>query len=247
MKILAIDCSATAASVALFDNDKMLGEYFMNIKTTHSQTLMPMVTHLLKMVKVPFEEIDRFAISSGPGSFTGIRIGISAVKGMAFPGNTKCVSVSTLSSMAYNMSGTDCIVCSVMDARCQQVYAALFSSENGKIKRLTNDAAMPISELFDEICRISKLTEYKTRSIMVVGDGTDLFLSFCNGRVKNIFAAPPHLKYSTAAGVGLAALSGEEAAVVDPCDLTPTYLRLPQAERELKSKTEALNGRTEKN
>lgn len=243
MKTLAIDCSATAASAALFDGEKMLGEYFMNVKTTHSETLMPMVTHLLKMVKTPFEEIDRFAISAGPGSFTGVRIGISAVKGMAFPKNADCVSVSTLSAMAYNMLGNDCIVCSVMDARCSQVYSALFSVRKNNVERLSDDTAQPISELFDEICRISKLTEHKNRSIIVVGDGTDLFLDYCGGRLNDIFAAPPHLKYSTAAGVGLASILSSEAALLKPENLNPVYLRLPQAERELKSKTEVSNGK----
>ncbi len=243
MKTLAIDCSATAASAALFDGDKLLGEYYMNIKTTHSETLMPMVTNLLKMVKTPFDEIDRFAISAGPGSFTGVRIGISAVKGMAFPKNTDCVSVSTLSAMAYNMLGNDCLVCSVMDARCSQVYSALFSVEKNNVVRLSDDTACPISELFDEICRISKLTEYENRSIIVVGDGTDLLLDYCGGRIKGIFAAPPHLRYSTAAGVGLASLFSKDAVLLKSEDLNPVYLRLPQAERELKSKTEVSNGK----
>ena len=118
MKILAVDTSATAASVAVAEENKLIGEFSINTALTHSQTLMPMVDELLKNTGLSVNNIDAVAVNAGPGSFTGVRIGVAAVKGIAFPKNLPCVSVSTLESMAYNMLGNDCIVCSVMDASC---------------------------------------------------------------------------------------------------------------------------------
>ena len=126
MKILGIDTSATAASVAIVDENKIIGEFSINTALTHSQTLMPMVESLLKNTGVTLADIDAIAVNAGPGSFTGVRIGVAAVKGMAFSSDKPCISVSTLHSMAYNLLETDCIVCAVMVARCSQVYNALF-------------------------------------------------------------------------------------------------------------------------
>ena len=126
MKILALDSSAVSASAAVLDDDKVLGEFFINTKQTHSQTLMPMVQQVLIQTKTSLEEIDLFAVSAGPGSFTGVRIGVACVKGMAFAQNKPCIGVSTLEAMAYPLSMLNGIICAVMDARCQQVYHALF-------------------------------------------------------------------------------------------------------------------------
>ena len=126
MKLLSVECSATPCSVAISENGKILASAFSNVKLTHSQTLMPMVESVLKSSLIDIKEIDAFAVSNGPGSFTGVRIGISAIKGMAQAKNLPCVEVSTLEAMAQNYSDTICIVCAVMDARCNQVYNGLF-------------------------------------------------------------------------------------------------------------------------
>lgn len=129
MKILALDSSAVSASAAVLDDDKVLGEFFINTKQTHSQTLMPMVQQVLTQTKTSLEEMDLFAVSAGPGSFTGVRIGVACVKGMAFAQNKPCIGVSTLEAMAYPLSMLNGIICAVMDARCQQVLSCFVSCE----------------------------------------------------------------------------------------------------------------------
>ena len=156
MKILCLECSATPASVALIEDGKIIGSSVINIKLTHSQTLMPMVESLLNATKLSVNDIDGIAISQGPGSFTGIRIGISAAKGLAFTKNLRCVGISTLRAMAENFKGNNCVVCAVMDARCNQFYNAIFDISNGQITRLCEDRALMCDELLEEIKKILK-------------------------------------------------------------------------------------------
>ena len=178
MKILAIECSATPASAAKKKNKKVLASAFCNVMLTHSQTLMPMIEGILLSSKTDISEIEGFAISHGPGSFTGIRIGISAVKGLAAASKTPCVGVSTLRSMAENYSDTDCIVCALMDARCNQLYNALFDINGGEIKRLCDDRALMCDELLEEI---KNICETVNKPIMLVGDGADIFYKASKG------------------------------------------------------------------
>ncbi len=232
MKILSIECSAVPCSVAIIEDGNIIASSFINVKLTHSQTLMPMVEDILKASKTDISEIDAFAVSQGPGSFTGIRIGISAVKGLAAPTKKMCVGVSTLRAMAENYKNTDCIVCAVMDARCNQVYNALFEIRNGEINRLSEDRALLCDELKEEIINL------KNQKIIIVGDGTDVFYPFVSD-LKNIIKSDIGHRYQNAVGVGFAA--SEEIKTGNttlPNQLLPVYLRLPQAERELKSKGE---------
>ncbi len=228
MKILAAECSATPVSCAISLNGKIIEHSFANLKITHSQTLLPMISETLEKVNLKPADIDCFAVSAGPGSFTGVRIGISAIKGLATPKNTKCVGVSTLLAMAYNYIDTDCIVCSVMDARCNQVYNALFEINGGVVTRLTDDRALMCDELVAELN-----SKYSDKKVIIVGDGTYLFENAANG---NVILATENRRYQNAAGVILAAGGCENAT--NPDKLLPTYLRLPQAERELKLKLE---------
>ncbi len=233
MKILAVECSATPASVAIFDDEKLIASSFENVKLTHSQTLMPIIQNTLFASKIHIDDIDGFAISNGPGSFTGIRIGISAVKGLAAVKKLPCVAVSTLHAMAENYSDTDCVVCAVMDARCNQLYNAIFEIENGEITRLCDDRAIMCDELVAEIKHIS---QDNTKKVIIVGDGADIFYKAAS-EIKNIKKAHPLRQYQNASGVGFAALdSFKNDETVTPSDLLPFYLRLPQAERELKAK-----------
>lgn len=139
MKILAIDTSSQSASCAVTEEGKLLGEFFTNVKLTHSQTILPMVENLLEQTRVALPEIGLFAVTDGPGSFTGLRIGLSAVKGMAHALGKGCVGVSTLEALAWNLSGMDAAVCPVLDARCSQVYTALFRSGGDFPERLADD------------------------------------------------------------------------------------------------------------
>ena len=232
MKILCIECSAVPCSVAIIEDGKIIASSFVNVKLTHSQTLMPMVENILKASMIDISEIDAFAVSQGPGSFTGIRIGISAVKGLSIVDKKQCIGVSTLRAMAENYRDTDCIVCAVMDARCNQVYNALFKIENGTISQICEDRALLCEELKVE------LSEFKKEKIIIVGDGTDVFYPFVND-YDNVIKSDISKRYQNAVGVGFAAEEGIKSGNITSCDeLLPVYLRLPQAERELKTKGE---------
>lgn len=232
MKILAIDSSAKAASVALVEDGRLLGEFFINVGLTHSQTLMPMVEDLLKNTGVKLSEVEAFAVSAGPGSFTGLRIGIASVKGMALLSDTPCVGVSTLEAMAYNFIGEDALVCAVMDARCNQLYNAIFEVNNGKITRLTPDRTISIDELYAEVAALD-------REVVFVGDGALLCYNR-NTNGLNVRLAPEAKRFQRASSVAFAALaslaSGQKPISAEA--LVPTYLRIPQAERELKRKSQ---------
>ena len=237
MKILSLECSATPASAAITENGKAIASAFVNVKLTHSQTLMPMVENLLSSAALDFDNIDGLAISNGPGSFTGIRIGISAVKGLAAPRNLPCVGVSTLLSMAYNFIAVDCIVCAVMDARCNQVYNALFNIENGKITRICDDRALMCEELAKDL---KKLSQRENKCVIIVGDGSEVFYPYL-GDTANVIVSSERNRFQNAVSVALAAEEMfSENKTVTAERLLPVYLRLPQAERELKKKKEGL-------
>lgn len=230
MKILAVDTSATAASVAVAEENKLIGEFSINTALTHSQTLMPMVDELLKNTGLSVNDIDAVAVNAGPGSFTGVRIGVAAVKGIAFPKNLPCVSVSTLESMAYNMLGNDCIVCSVMDARCSQVYNALFRVKGCTVTRMTDDRALSLTDLKNELQNINE-------KVVLVGDGAVLCSNFLGEELENIMLAPFNNRIQTASSVAYAAFEKiNNGETVKADELMPVYLRLPQAQRELNKK-----------
>ena len=187
MKILAIECSATPCSAAVIENGKILASDFVNVGLTHSQILMPMVEKVVKEANLSFSDIEGFAVSAGPGSFTGIRIGISAVKGLAAPSKKPCVSVSTLYSMAVNYLDTDCIVCAVMDARCNQVYNAVFDIEGGKITPICEDRALLCEELAENL---KEILQKSKKRVIIVGDGTKVFYPFVEKFEKVSFQSP---------------------------------------------------------
>jgi len=233
MKILSIECSAVPCSAAITEDGRIIGSSFVNVKLTHSQTLMPMVESLLKSSMTDICEIDGFAVSAGPGSFTGIRIGISAIKGLAAAKKKPCVGVSTLEAMAENFRDTNCIVCAVMDARCNQVYNALFEIENNNINRLCEDRALMCDQLATELKEISQKSG---KRIIIVGDGTDIFYPFAEN-IENVKTADIKRRFQNAVGVAFTAENlFEKGEAVSPNELLPVYLRLPQAERELKAK-----------
>ncbi len=232
MKILSIECSASPASCAIIDDGKIRASSFINAKLTHSQTLMSMIINTLDNSATKLSDIDRIAVAVGPGSFTGLRIGISAVKGLAAPTDIPCVPVSTLDGMAEAFCDRDCVVCVVMDARCNQFYNALFEIKDGVITRLCDDRALLGSELADELLKLSN-----DKNIIICGDGADLFYKSIS-EFKNITLAPEHLKWQTAVGIGSFAYKNADAlSTLSAKSLLPVYLRLPQAERELKQKT----------
>lgn len=227
MTILAIDTTAKAASVCLADEDKIIGEFFINTALTHSQTLMPMTEQLLKNAGVTPDELDAVAVNAGPGSFTGVRIGVAAAKGLAFPNNLPCVSVSTLESMAYNYAGADCVVCAVMDARCSQVYNAIFRVSGCKVERLCEDRALALSDL------AAQLPQYGD-NILLVGDGAEITAAYLAKTPCKAILAPKNNRIQKASSVACAAREHlQNGETVTSAQLMPTYLRLPQAQREL--------------
>lgn len=235
MKILSVECSASPASCAVIDDGKIRANSFVNARLTHSQTLMQMIINILENSATRLNDIDKIAVAVGPGSFTGLRIGISAVKGLAAPTNLPCVAVSTLAAMAENFTDRNCVVCAVMDARCNQFYNALFEINGGNITRLCDDRALLADELTAEIVNISP-----KKQIIICGDGADLFYKHvCE--LENTSLAPEHLKFQNAVGVGMFAYKNcDTINTVSPEKLLPVYLRLPQAERELKAKNNNL-------
>lgn len=224
MRILAVDTSAVCAAVAVTDEEKILSESQTNTGLTHSRTLLPMIDSTLKNAEISLDSIDFFACSAGPGSFTGIRIGVAAIKGLCDATGKKCIPVSTLEALAYNLLGRSCTAVSVMDARCNQVYCAIFKVEGESVTRLTPDEAIRIDDLGQ------KLGEYE--NVIFVGDGAKI----CHKALGFGIAAPSEL-FQKGSSVALCALkSFSEEKLITGAELMPVYLRLPQAERELKAK-----------
>lgn len=226
LKILAVESSAVCASAAVCDDGRIISEAFINAGLTHSQTLMPLVKNCMDTAGVTLEDIDTVAVARGPGSFTGVRIGIAAVKGLAF-GGKNCCGISTLEAMAYNLKGFDCVALCAMDARCSQVYIALFECDEG-VTRLCEDKAVMISELPELIKNCKK-------DVFILGDGAELCYNYLKNVCGNVHLAPVLCRYQCASSVALAAFSGA-GELTNAERLAPVYLRVPQAERELKKK-----------
>lgn len=228
MKILSLDSSAKTASVAVTDNERLITECFVNAGLTHSRTLMPMIDNALRQADLNINDIDAFCVNAGPGSFTGIRIGIAAVKGLAISSEKPCAGTSTLESIAYNFTDENAVVCAAMDARCNQVYTAFFEIADGKVNRLCEDRAVSVTELADEISAIGK-------PVILAGDGAEICYNSMKDNLNNIILSAESRRFQRAYGAALAALANGEL-FEDGALLTPVYLRLPQAERELKLK-----------
>ena len=222
MLILALESSAKAASVALMQDAELLAQYSQCSGLTHSRTLLPMVEDMLKNTDKKLADVDFIAVAHGPGSFTGIRIGVSTVKGLAWASDKKCVGVSTLAAMAWHGAAAGGLVCPVMDARRSQVYNALFEIKDGAPERMCRDRAIALSELAAE------LRGYD-REVLLVGDGARLSFDYLTAEGISCRIAPQNLLYQSAWGVGMEALRIEPGTADD---LLPVYLRLSQAERE---------------
>ena len=223
MKILSLDSSATVASVALLEDGRLLAEYTLNNGNTHSETLLPMVETILRDYGETIDGIDAFAATTGPGSFTGVRIGAATIKGLAFGTGKPCVEVSTLEAIAENLSVRDGLICPVMNARRSQVYTALFRAENGVLTRLMEDSAISIEEL-DGI-----LSGYG-EPVSLAGDGYSITVSGL--KTTAIRPTPERLRHQSAASVAEVAYRKYSLGdTVSDSKLKVTYLRPSQAER----------------
>ena len=226
MKILSFETSAKAASVALMEDGKLLAESYQNTGMTHSQTLMVMAQDLLKACGLGPKDVDAVAVANGPGSFTGVRIGVAAAKGFAWGGELPLVGVSTLEAMALQLGAWQGYVCPVMDARRSQVYNARFHVSGGMYTRVREDRAISLAELGEEL-------KILTEPVFLVGDGSLLCYNTLLETLPGLVLPPEHRMHQRAAGVALAA----QALLARGGDfsggtLTPNYLRLSQAERE---------------
>ncbi len=226
MKILALETSAVTASAAVTEDERLLAQSFQNSGLTHSATLMPMVSDLLKNTGLALKDMDVIAVAAGPGSFTGVRIGVAAAKGLAWPEDKPCAPCSTLESMAWQCAHVGGEICAAMDARRNQVYCARFRAEGGALIRLTEDRAMGLDELAAEV-RAAAAPQ------TLVGDGAHLVRAALKGQGLPCALMPPHLLYQTAWGVARCALElARGGGLISAAAMAPSYHRLSQAERE---------------
>ena len=226
MQILAFETSAKAASVALMQDGKLLGESYQNTGLTHSQTLMVMAEDLLKQCGVEVSQLDAVAVANGPGSFTGIRIGVAVAKGFAWGAELPCCGTSTLASMAVGLGAWQGYVCPVMDARRGQVYNALFHVDCGKYTRIRDDRAISLRDLAEDVKNFAE-------PIFLVGDGSILCYNALSEMIPALVLPPEHRMHQRATGVALEAQRMLQCGeCTDAAGLVPNYLRLSQAERE---------------
>ena len=226
MKILAFDSTAKAASAAVCENEKLLALYNVDNGLTQSELLLPMVENLLASLKLDYSDISIFATSVGPGSFTGVRIGVALLKGIAFGRDAACIGVSTLEALAENAKGLDGIIGPVMDARRNEFYNAIFKCEGKDLQRLTPDRAISADELSHE------LSQYNEK-IYLVGDGYDVARKLLSERGVKLSETPVLLRNENAYSIASVALKKyNNGEITTDTEIMPTYLRLPQAERE---------------
>ena len=222
MLILAFESSAKPASAALVKDGQLLSQYMQCSALTHSRTLLPMAEDMLKNAELRLSDVDLIAVAHGPGSFTGIRIGVSTVKGLAWAAEKPCVGVSTLEAMAWHGLAVGGYICPVMDARRSQVYNALFKIENGRPVRMTEDRPIALEELAKEVTALGAL-------VFLIGDGAALCFEYFTAHGVPCVMAPDNLRWQDAWGVAMAAADKTPG---NADELLPVYLRLSQAERE---------------
>ena len=233
MKILAIDTTSLVASVALVDEKKTIAEFTTNYKKTHSQTIMPMLEYLKNMVELDINTVDYIACSSGPGSFTGLRIGAATAKGLAFALNKKIIPVPTLDALAYNIFMNGQIIAPIMDARRNQVYTAFYKWEDDKFIRISEYMADDIKLVLKKLSRFDK-------NVVFLGDGVEVYKDIIIEFNSNFIFAPAHIHAQRASAVGALAMEYARSGVVDPKDFELIYLRKSQAEREFDEREKSI-------
>ena len=232
MKLLALETSAKAASCAVLEDGVPVASAWQCTGLTHSRTLLPMAEDMLRSSELRIEDMDAIAVAAGPGSFTGLRIGVAAVKGLAWAAEKPCIPVSTLEGMAWPLAHlTGPVVCA-MDARRQQIYNAVFRARGGALERLRPDRAVSLEEAAADLAGLDG-------PMTIVGDGAQMCFDFFTARGIDCRLAPVHLRLQSAAGVALAAWR-RRTETVSAQELTPVYLRLSQAERERLAKGESI-------
>lgn len=234
MKVLGIDSSGLVASVAVAEDEILLAEYTVNYKKTHSQTLLPMLDEIAKMTELELSTIDVIAVAAGPGSFTGLRIGSATAKGLGLALKKPLVSVPTVAALAYNLWGSDALICPLMDARRNQVYTGVYRFENGKLITVQEQMAVAVTEIAE---RLNALDE----KVIFLGDGVPVYREILEETVKVPFSfAPAHMNKQRAGSVAVLGMELAKEGKTETADAhQPDYLRLSQAERERAQKEAA--------
>ncbi|MDO5383068.1 MAG: tRNA (adenosine(37)-N6)-threonylcarbamoyltransferase complex dimerization subunit type 1 TsaB [Eubacteriales bacterium] len=227
MKVLAIESSAVTASVAIMSEEVLIAEYTVNYKKTHSQTLLPMIEQICSMTEMDVKDCDYFAVSVGPGSFTGLRIGAATGKGLALVADKPMVSVPTLEGMAYNLYEDSRLICPVMDAKRKHLYSGLYRFEQRELVTVMDSSLISYEELTEKLNEINK-------EVVFVGDGIDVAGDYFKDNIKCDYSfAPPHIRTQRAGSVAMAAFNMiKNNKVINSDELKPDYLRPSQAERE---------------
>ncbi|NFO12030.1 tRNA (adenosine(37)-N6)-threonylcarbamoyltransferase complex dimerization subunit type 1 TsaB [Clostridium botulinum] len=236
MILLSIDSSSKVATAALFEDDTLLGEVTLNNKKEHSTILMTLVESLLDSCNLDIDSVDGFVVSKGPGSFTGLRIGMATIKGLSFGSNKPYVSISSLDALAYSIAPFNGIICPIMDALRNNVYTALYKSCNGKLEKIMDYSALDINELVD-------MLNEKEENVMFIGDGLNNTKEYILNNCNNCFFPPNHLNLVRASSLGELGMIKLKNGEYDDSNSAPFYLKKPQAEREyekrMKLKSEA--------
>lgn len=229
MIVLSIDSSSKVATVAVLKDDMLLAEYVLNDKREHSVLLMPMIEDILKANDLTIDDIDGYVVSKGPGSFTGLRIGMATIKGLSFGSNKPYVSLSSLDGLAYSVSSFKGIICPIMDALRDDVYTALFKNENGKLEKIMDHAPMDIKDLIT-------LLKEKGEEVIFTGDGVAKHKDYIVEHFNTANFTPNHLCVVRASSLGELGLELLKNGISDDPNSAPVYLRKPQAERELEKR-----------
>lgn len=232
MLVLSVDSSYSTATCALIKDDKILAEINLNDKKQHSVILMRLIDSILKEYEIDINDIDAFTISRGPGSFTGLRIGMATLKGLAFASKKPLISVSTLDALAYNSISFQGIICPIMDALRDNIYTCLYKNENNNLTPLIKEQCLNINEL------VTILKE-QTLPIIFVGDGVAKHKEFLQENIPNSFFAPNHSNFPKASSVGELGIKKINDGIIENIDsINPIYLRKSQAEREYEKRME---------
>ena len=238
MKILGLDSSGLVASVAIAEDDNLLGEYTVNYKKTHSQTLLPMLDEIVKMTDMNLDTIDAIAVAGGPGSFTGLRIGSATAKGLGLALKKPLIHIPTVDGLAYNLCYTDRIICPIMDARRNQVYTGIYQMDGDKLQVLEAQMAVGIDELAKKLCTYGK-------PMIFLGDGVPVHKDRLEKELmtdQDIAFAPAHMNQQRAAAVGMLGIQYyKEGKTETAMEHEPDYLRVSQAEREREERLKAEN------
>lgn len=229
MRILSIDSASKVATAALLDENNLIAEYTLNNKMEHSTLIMDMVDKLLKDSNLSIDDIDGFVVSKGPGSFTGLRIGMATIKGLSFGSNKPYISISSLDALAYSLISFDGIICPIMDALRDSVYTCLYKNNNGNLEKLTDYSALDLDELIEVL-------KEKGEKVIFTGDGLIKHKEYLSTNFPNVYFAPNHLSIIRASSLGDLGVKLLLDNVSDELNSSPFYLKKPQAQRELEKR-----------